>query len=172
TPLFRARFEYGGAPEAPAESPQPRHTAPEPVAPVEETCLSGAAAARAALLRERQAQTANLEQPTTEPQQDPQPQPQSRPEPTPGPQHSEAVREQPAQTRQAPPQHAPRRHQPAAAPQAAPATPEEPAEQEAAQQRSRVEMVRRAWPEVLELFKNGSRLIWMTANGNAQIVDF
>src|SRR5699024_7176230 len=166
------RFEYGGAPEAPAESPQPRHTAPEPVAPVEETGLSGAAAARAALLRERQAQTANLEQPTTEPQQDPQPQPQSRPEPTPEPQQSEPLREQPAQTPQAPQQPEPQRQQPAAAPQAAPATPEEPAEPQPAQQTSQVEMVRRAWPEVLEFLKNESRLIWMTVNGNAQIVGF
>ena len=173
------RFEYGGAPEAPVESPQPHHTAPEPVAPVEETGLSGAAAARAALLRERQAQIANLEQPTTEPQQDPQPQPQSRPEPTPEPQQSEPVREQPAQTPQAPQQPEPQRQQappphqqPAAAPQAAPATPEEPAEQQPAQQASQVEMVRRAWPEVLEFLKNESRLIWMTVNGNAQIVGF
>src|SRR5699024_2004193 len=44
--------------------------------------------------------------------------------------------------------------------------------QQPAQQTSQVEMVRRAWPEVLEFLKNESRLIWMTVNGNAQIVGF
>src|SRR5699024_5365372 len=64
------------------------------------------------------------------------------------------------------------RRQPAAAPDAAPETPAAPAEQQPAQQTSQVEMVRRACPEVLECLKNESRLIWMTANGNAQIVGF
>ncbi|WP_022870496.1 DNA polymerase III subunit gamma and tau [Yaniella halotolerans] len=186
------RFEYGGAPETPAGSPPPRQTAPEPAVPVEETGLSGAAAARAALLRERQAEAANEEQPPAEPQrpvaqpepalrQEPRQEPQARPEPTLEPQQPEPAREQPAQPAQAPqtPQQAEPEHEQQAPPQqpepqqpAAPSTPEHPAEQHPAQQPSQVEMVRRAWPEVLEFLKNESRLIWMTVNGNAQVVGF
>src|SRR5699024_3305769 len=51
---------------------------------------------------------------------------------------------------------------------------EQPAQQQAPAepQPSQVEMVRRAWPEVLEFLKSQSRLIWMTINGNAQVVGF
>lgn len=147
------RIEYGGVPEAPAGGQQ--QPAPQAAAPAEETGLSGAAAARAALLRESQAEEAAQEQPATDaqrptaqaepeptpesaPQPEPQqPEPQSRPEPTPEPRQPETVNEQPAE-----------------------------------QQPSQVEMVRRAWPEVLEFLKNESRLIWMTVNGNAQVVGF
>src|SRR5699024_11227658 len=54
------------------------------------------------------------------------------------------------------------------APQAPAPAPSKPAQQ----QPSQVEMVRRAWPEVLEFLKNESRLIWMTVDGNAQVVGY
>ena len=59
---------------------------------------------------------------------------------------------------------------PAPAAQPAPASQEQPVQP--AKQPSQVEMVRRAWPEVLEFLKNESRLIWMTVNGNAQVVGY
>lgn len=170
------RIEYGGVPEASAGNPQPRQPAPQAAAPAEETGLSGAAAARAALLREREAEEASEEQSAVEPQQpaaqpqpaprpERQPEPQARPEPTPEPQQAEPVNDQPAQPVQS---NVPE----VAVPPQAPATPEQPTEQRAAQQPSQVEMARRAWPEVLEFLKNESRLIWMTVNGNAQVVGF
>ncbi|MDN6520283.1 MAG: DNA polymerase III subunit gamma and tau [Yaniella sp.] len=170
------RIEYGGVPEASAGNPQPRQPAPQAAAPAEETGLSGAAAARAALLREREAEEASEEQSAVEPQQpaaqpqpaprpERQPEPQARPEPTPEPQQAEPVNDQPAQPVQS---NVPE----VAVPPQAPATPEQPTEQQAAQQPSQVEMARRAWPEVLEFLKNESRLIWMTVNGNAQVVGF
>src|SRR5699024_737185 len=81
----------------------------------------------------------------------PQPAPQSPPAPTAAPQ---APASQPA-AEQSPS---------SPAPAAQPAQP--------AKQPSQVEMVRRAWPEVLEFLKNESRLIWMTVNGNAQVVGY
>ncbi|MDN6150643.1 MAG: DNA polymerase III subunit gamma and tau [Yaniella sp.] len=173
------RIEYGGVPEASAGNPQPRQPAPQAAAPAEETGLSGAAAARAALLREREAEEASEEQSAVEPQQpaaqpqpaprpERQPEPQARPEPTPEPQQAEPVNDQPAQPVQPVQSNVPE----VAVPPQAPATPEQPTEQQAAQQPSQVEMARRAWPEVLEFLKNESRLIWMTVNGNAQVVGF
>lgn len=173
------RIEYGGVPEASAGGPQPRHPAPQAAAPAEETGLSGAAAARAALLREREAEGASEEQSAVEPQQpaaqpqpvpqpERQPEPQARPEPAPEPQQAGPVNNQPAQPAQPAQPNVPED----AVPPQAPATPEQPTEQQAAPQPSQVEMARRAWPEVLEFLKNESRLIWMTVNGNAQVVGF
>lgn len=150
------RIEYGGVPEAPAAD-QSQQASAQPPPQREETGLSGAAAARAALARETQTeQTSPAQPPATE---TPQSEQTAQPEPTP----------------QAMPEPSPETEpEPAATPEPEPAAQPGPQETEApqVQQPSQVEMVRRAWPEVLEFLKNESRLIWMTVNGNAQVVGF
>src|SRR5699024_4415843 len=161
------RLQYGGVPEASAQQP-----AADDTPQADEAGLSGVAAARAAL--SRQAQSAEQQdqsdlqpaaQASTE-QGEPSPQPGPTPEAaTEIPQHSTAVQEAAAQ-------EAPQQTQPQAA--ASQDASEQPAQQQAPAepQPSQVEMVRRAWPEVLEFLKSQSRLIWMTINGNAQVVGF
>ena len=185
------RIEYGGVPEAATSSSS---TAPIPqTAPVasEAAELSGAAAARAVLGRDRgeeeQAQdeasapVAQSPQPAAPPQRpaaqpvQPPAQPQPEPEPT-SPAESQPTwprPSEPAPSQQPPtPQTAPAApQQPPAAQQQPPTAPQQPAAKPAVQP-SQVEMVRRAWPEVLEFLKTESRLIWMTVNGNAQVVGY
>lgn len=215
------RIEYGGVPEAPAA--QPSQPAPQQAPRTEESGLSGAAAARAALARERQAEESSQPEPVPEaapsqqaPQSAPSPQAEPKPEPTPEPVADPAPaaatpapatsEPQPQQQTPEPQQQTPEPQQQAAErppqapeqPTAQPASqqpeqqqhrsPQQPASQpepvgqeqppaqqapeQPAQQPSQVEMVRRAWPEVLEFLKNESRLIWMTVNGNAKVVGF
>ena len=192
------RIEYGGVPEAAAtEEPAAKPV----IVRSEETGLAGAAAARAALGRDqdedeqpeniapepaRPAPVAPPAQPAPIQAQPPQPAPSRPEEPAQGqpqpqtPQQRPAPAQRPQQpVAQQPPQQAPSapQQQPAAqqptAPEQPPATPpQQAAPQQPAQQPSQVEMVRRAWPEVLEFLKNESRLIWMTVNGNAQVVGY
>jgi len=156
------RLEYGGVPEASAQPPVADAT-PQAA----EAGLSGVAAARAALSREAQsAEQQDQSDLQPAPQEPAESEPSAQPDPTPEPtaetppQHTTPVQETPQPTQ---PQDT--------APQAAA---EQPAQQQAPAepQPSQVEMVRRAWPEVLEFLKSQSRLIWMTINGNAQVVGF
>ena len=178
------RLEYGGVPEASAGQPAPAPAA----AAAEEGGLSGAAAARAALARERAGEQVTeppaAERPTRPAPQESEPAPVDEPAPAQQPQpteqepqqvqqdHATQQQQQSAQAQAHAPAHPPRtsappQQPPAAQPQQPPAQPQpEPA---GAPQPSQVEMVRRAWPEVLEFLKNESRLIWMTVNGNAQV---
>ena len=128
--------------QPPRQAPQPSQ-APEPTAPSAE--------------------------PAAEPTPQAQPQaPQHRPEPAQPPWQPAAQQPQAPST---PPQQ-PAAQQPST-PEQPPATPpQQTSPQQPAQQVSQVEMVRRAWPEVLEFLKNESRLIWMTVNGNAQVVGY
>ena len=202
------RLEYGGVPEPTAapdrQAPAPSAPSSAP-APADDGGLSGAAAARAALARDRIGVADPEEQlqdePAPQPQHmappeapgapqptqqeppaeptpvQPQPQPDQRPEPA-----APAVAQQPDQAQPA----AQQQHQEPSVPQQAPSAeaapqtdrraPEPPQQQpqqqpahSAQQQPSQVEMVRRAWPEVLEFLKSESRLIWMTIDGNAQV---
>ena len=194
------RIEYGGVPEAPAAAatqPAP----PQHHAPAQETGLSGAAAARAALVRDEQQETPSEPTPqltpepaanTPSPEPTPQPHPTREPEPTPAAeQEPTAAPQEQSHQQPEPAQPEPQQQAPSAQPRPAaqqsqqqtpPAQPQQPAAQQppqaatpeapAQQQPSQVEMVRRAWPEVLEYLKNESRLIWMTINGNAQVVGF
>ena len=179
------RLEYGGVPEtttAPAQ-PVPNQPAPTPPAQSEEAGLSGAAAARAALARDRIAAGEDQEQPHDEPAQpavkptQPQTPPQAEPvAPQPAQQQQPAAppRQQEPQVSAQPTEHAPQAERPVEPSQEQPAEPpqHQAAAPEPQQQPSQVEMVRRAWPEVLEFLKNESRLIWMTVDGNAQVVGY
>ena len=180
------RLQYGGVPEAAAaEHPTPAPTTVRS----EETGLSGAAAARAALGRDEDEEAADVApaepvrpepaepQPAPIPAQSAQPAPQPAPMPTQSAQPaapSDQPRPQPAPQQPQRPEPVPPQ-QPEAAQQHTqpePEAPQQPAAQQSTQQPSQVEMVRRAWPEVLEFLKNESRLIWMTVNGNAQVVGY
>src|SRR5699024_8153125 len=155
-----SRLQYGGVPEASAQQP-----AADDTPQADEAGLSGVATARAALSRppqsaeqQDQSDLQPAAQASTE-QGEPSPQPGPTPEAaTEIPQHSTAVQEAAAQ-------EAPQQTQPQAA--ASQDASEQPAQQQAPAepQPSQVEMVRRAWPEVLEFLKSQSRLIWMTING-------
>ena len=180
------RLEYGGVPEGAPAAPQ--DAAPSQSTPVgaAEGGLSGAAAARAALAgeRETQSETPATQQPQEQPAQQAQPPaeptadpaveaPPEQPQQPAAPTQSEPVQPQPVQ--QPPAQQEPPAAQPPAETPAAPEAPQAPEPEPskpAQQQPSQVEMVRRAWPEVLEFLKNESRLIWMTVDGNAQVVGY
>ena len=179
------RIEYGGVPEAAAEQPAAKPV----IVRSEQTGLSGAAAARAALGRDQEQADEQPEDPAPQnarpavaepqpaltqaqpPRQAPQPEPaepsvEPTPQPMPAPQ-PQAPQQRPAAQQ---PQQPAAQHPPATPPQQT--APQQSSQPPAAQQPSQVEMVRRAWPEVLEFLKNESRLIWMTINGNAQVVGY
>lgn len=188
------RLEYGGVPEAttaPAEEPaEARASGPVRSA---ETGLAGAAAARAALGRDQVEEEAEeLEQQAepvqpapAAPLQTPPPQETPTEQKTSAEQESSAAPEPQAEPvqmpRPEPAQQQPVTEQPAgqpasqfqpAAPETPQPAPEKPQQPAPSQQLSQVEMARRAWPEVLEFLKSESRLIWMTVEGNAQVVGF
>ena len=138
---------------APVKTPEPVQQTPAPQPTPEES------------QPEQQPQSAPTQPPAQQPAQQ-RPAPAQQPVQPPQ-QASEPQAEAPRQ--QAPPQQPPAQPQ-QPQPQLPPAQPQQPAA--ATQQPSQVEMVRRAWPEVLEFLKNESRLIWMTVNGNAQVVGY
>src|SRR5699024_910894 len=121
----------------------------------------------AALRREAQS-AEQQEQPDLHPA--PQQPGESQPSAQPDPPHEPTAETPPQHT--TPQQQTPQPTQPQDT--AAQAAAHQPAQQQAPAepQPSQVEMVRRAWPEVLEFLKSQSRLIWMTINGNAQVVGF
>ncbi|GAA4758551.1 DNA polymerase III subunit gamma and tau [Citricoccus nitrophenolicus] len=186
------RLAYGGSPDS-AETPAPQGADPHGAGPAgparpapsegvssaapnevvpprdQDGSLSGAALARAAMKRgervedsvrgaraegaERAAETAAPPAPAAAPQ------PPAEHEAPAQPESSEAA--QPSPARPEPTQDAPSRPEPV-----------QPSPSPQGGSASQVEMIRRAWPEVLEYLEEHSRLIWMLVSQNASVAGF
>ncbi|WFP17080.1 DNA polymerase III subunit gamma and tau [Citricoccus muralis] len=140
----------------PAQQQQPQQSQPQPVQqpPAQQTQPQQPSQPAAPAPQQR-------EQPS--PQEQPAPQQRERPAPTPEPQRP-AQPQSPSEPQAQPePQQQP-------APQAEPT--QEAPQGSSQQGSSQLDMVRRAWPEVISYLEQNSRLIWMTIKDNASVAGF
>lgn len=168
-----------GAGVTPESEPQPEATIPAP------TPQSGAGPDHGPQT-DRQAQFDREAQPDREAQRDPQPQRSSQSDgeqswDSPAPAAETAATAQPAPTPEEP---SPSRSAPtaesaaAAAPRigepspAATVTPQPAAQSDSSTGVSPAEMMRRAWPDIVDSMKSQSRMLWMLVKGNVEVGDF
>ncbi|MFC7401750.1 DNA polymerase III subunit gamma and tau [Citricoccus sp. GCM10030269] len=177
------RLSYGGTPESPGDATDPSGSSASPsstsagpsntsAGPSDTSAgLSGAALARAAMKREQAENGEDAQQPqnggTTDEQSTPPPRPEQpwsapQPEQTSAP-ASAAPQEphEPDEPREPHELREPREPEPANRGDSTPS-----------RSSSQVDMIRRAWPEILTYLEENSRLVWMLVSQNASVTGF